>query len=131
MGCVETLTVERVDAAFKALASAQRREILRILDECGSGSGRHSASERAEACVVPGLPGSTGDRPGEVCACKISERLGLAPSTISHHMRALQQAGFVTGRKDGTWVHYTLQRELLRAVAGELLRLSESSREEG
>lgn len=89
----------QVDAALKALASAQRREIMRFL------------LERA------GEPGKTCCSQGEVCACKLSDHLGLAASTISHHMTILRQAGLVTGRKDGTWVYYAPCREVLDAVA--------------
>ena len=91
-----------VDAAFKALASAPRREILRILGE--------STPDATKTCCAP----------DEVCACKLSERLGLAPSTISHHMTVLRDAGLVDARKDGWWVYYTLRRDTLGAVKDEL-----------
>ncbi len=97
------LSSEQIDTAFKALASAQRREILRMLAAC------------------PREPGSSCSDFGEVCACKISDRLGLAPSTISHHMTVLRSAGLVSARKDGTWVHYALRRDVVRQVASELL----------
>jgi DNA-binding transcriptional ArsR family regulator len=90
------------DAVFKALASAQRREVLRILGDSSPRDGK-------TCCLAD-----------EVCACKLSERLGLAPSTISHHMNILREAGLVTARKDGLWVHYTLKRDRLRAIAEEL-----------
>jgi DNA-binding transcriptional ArsR family regulator len=99
------LTSEHIDAAFKALASDQRRQILRMLAAC-------SASSR-------GVGECAG--PGEVCACKISDRLGLAPSTVSHHMAALRAAGLVTSRKEGTWVHYALRRDVVREIAAVLL----------
>jgi ArsR family transcriptional regulator len=53
----------------------------------------------------------------EVCACKLSERLGLAESTISHHMSVLKKAGLVSARKDGTWVYYTVQHTALAEVS--------------
>ena len=53
-------------------------------------------------------------------ARKLSEHLGLAASTISHHMAALRDAGLVTARKDGTWVYYTVQRDVLRAVGAAI-----------
>lgn len=93
------LTESQLDAALKALASAQRREIVRLLVE-------HSDAQGKTCC------GSE-----EVCACKLSERLGLAESTISHHMSVLKKAGLVAARKGGTWVYYTVQRNVLRAVA--------------
>ncbi len=43
---------------------------------------------------------------GPLCLCQIVEILGLAPSTISKHMSILQQAGLVTSRKQGRWMHF-------------------------
>ncbi len=42
----------------------------------------------------------------ELCACQLVDLLGLAASTVSRHMAVLRQAGLVTARKDGRWVHY-------------------------
>lgn len=95
----------QLDVALKALASAQRREIIRLLATCA------------------GEPGKTCCAADEVCACKLSEHLGLAASTISHHMALLRDAGLVTARKDGTWVYYTLRRDAIRQVAQRLLEL--------
>lgn len=89
-----------LDEALKALASPQRREILRLLGE------------------ARGPAGDTGCcGPGEVCACKLAEALGLAASTISHHMAILRGAGLVHGRKGGQWVYYSLNQQALHAVA--------------
>lgn len=92
-----------VDAAFKALASAPRRALLRIIAASTSPDG--------------------GCCPTEVCACTLSDALGLAPSTISHHMGALVRAGLVSATKRGLWVFYRLERETLTRVAGELTSL--------
>lgn len=91
--------VERADKVFKALASEQRREILRILGE--------EAGDVSKTCCAP----------HEVCACKLVERLGLVASTISHHMTVLRAAGLVHARKDGQWVYYTLDRGRLSETA--------------
>ncbi len=101
MAVAEAITETQLDAALKALASAQRREIVRFLLQ-------HSAADTA-CCASD-----------EVCACKLSEHLGLAASTISHHMTALRDAGLVTARKDGTWVYYTVQRDVLAAVGAAI-----------
>jgi len=95
---------EQVDEAFKALASAQRREILRILGE--------EDERSAKSCCGP----------NEVCACKIAERLGLAASTTSHHMTLLHRAGLVRARKEGQWVYYSLHHEGLARIVDELRR---------
>jgi ArsR family transcriptional regulator len=94
-----------LDAVFKALASSHRREILRMLSE--------SDSDAAKTCCAP----------EEVCACKISDHLGLSKSTTSHHMSVLKDAGLVSGRQDGLWTYYTLRREALSAAADALREL--------
>jgi DNA-binding transcriptional ArsR family regulator len=35
-------------------------------------------------------------------------------------MTILREAGLVRARKEGTWVYYSLEREMLRAVAAAL-----------
>jgi len=102
MTTAPTTSVDRLDLIFKALASSHRREILRMLSEADAGAGK-------TCCAAD-----------EVCACKISDRLGLSPSTTSHHMSVLRDAGLVRGRKDGTWTYYTLDRVALEEAAGEL-----------
>ena len=94
-----------VDEVFKALASQHRREILRLLGE--------STPETGKTCCAS----------DEVCGCKLSDRLGLAASTISHHMSVLRTAGLVDARKDGLWTYYTLRRDVLDEAAEELKRL--------
>ena len=48
---------------------------------------------------------------GERCACKLQEALQISQPTLSHHMRILVDAGLVSGRKDGKWIHYSLSEE--------------------
>lgn len=95
----------QLDEVFKALASEHRREILRVLSA--------STPEAGKTCCAV----------DEVCACKISEHLGLSASTVSHHMSVLRKAGLVDGRKDGLWTYYTLRRDVLEDAAAELRRL--------
>jgi ArsR family transcriptional regulator len=45
---------------------------------------------------------------GELCICKIMEVLDMKQSRISRHMGILKNAGLVTDRRDGKWVHYSL-----------------------
>ena len=47
-------------------------------------------------------------RSGEKCACKLLEELQISQSTLSHHMKILCDSGIVQGRKEGKWVHYSL-----------------------
>ena len=47
---------------------------------------------------------------GEKCACKLLERLGISQPTLSHHMKILCASGLVSGRREGKWVHYSINR---------------------
>ena len=48
-------------------------------------------------------------RNGERCACKLLEDLDISQSTLSHHKKLLCDAGLVVGRKEGKWVHYSIE----------------------
>ena len=65
-------------AIFKALGDENRIRILKLLHD------------------------------GEKCACKLLEELNIGQSTLSHHMKILCDAGIVTGRKEGKWMHYSI-----------------------
>jgi ArsR family transcriptional regulator len=45
---------------------------------------------------------------GELCACQITELLGVSGATASRHMAQLIRAGLVQSRKESRWVHYRL-----------------------
>lgn len=47
-------------------------------------------------------------RSGEKCACKLLDDLHITQSTLSHHMKLLCDAGVVQGRKEGKWIHYSI-----------------------
>jgi ArsR family transcriptional regulator, arsenate/arsenite/antimonite-responsive transcriptional repressor len=97
---------DRLELAFRALASAPRREIIRILATGGGESG-------SECCSAM-----------EVCACVFAEKLGIGAPTVSHHMKALIEAGLVTSEKRGQWVYYRLVPTNVQGVAEELLSLA-------
>ncbi len=47
----------------------------------------------------------------ELCVCELQEALNLAQSTVSKHMKVLEEAGFVDYRKNGSWIIYRLSTE--------------------
>lgn len=57
----------------------------------------------------------------ELCACEIIQALKLAQPTVSRHMRVLADAGLVTGRKKGSWVHYRLSENPASPYARTML----------
>lgn len=48
----------------------------------------------------------------DICACNILDGLGINQSTLSYHMKALCSTGLVTCRREGKWMHYSLDREV-------------------
>jgi ArsR family transcriptional regulator len=61
---------------------------------------------------------------GEACTCDLTEPLGLAQPTVTHHLKRLADAGLVTGERRGTWTYYRVQSAALDQVVG-LLRPAE------
>ena len=53
---------------------------------------------------------------GEQCVCNLMEPLGLGQSHLSFHMKTLKAAGLVTDRREGRWIHYSLNPGTLREV---------------
>lgn len=50
-------------------------------------------------------------RKGERCVCDLTSALDAAQSRLSFHLKVLKDAGIVTDRKQGRWVHYELNEE--------------------
>jgi ArsR family transcriptional regulator len=96
--CCAPLTREALDAenadnlarALKALADPARLRLISIV----------AASDGAEACV-----------------CDLTEPLGLSQPTVSHHLKVLVDAGFLTRSKRGTWAYYALVPGALDSVS--------------
>lgn len=57
---------------------------------------------------------------GEVCVCDLTPAFALSGPTISHHLRALREAGLVSADRRGTWVYYRADPRVLRLL-GALL----------
>ena len=84
---------EDLARTMKALADPARLRLLSIV----------AASEGSEACV-----------------CDLQEPLGLSQPTVSHHLRVLTDAGFLTRSKRGTWAYYALVPDALERIADVL-----------
>lgn len=59
-------------------------------------------------------------RGGEACVCDLTEPLDLAQPTVSHHLKVLTEAGFVTREKRGVWAYFTLVPGVVDALAAHL-----------
>ena len=66
-------------------------------------------------------------RDGERCVCVLQDLVGVSQSLLSHHLRVLRDAGVVTDRKEGRWVHYSLVPATLEGLEDFLRRLKEDT----
>ena len=54
---------------------------------------------------------------GERTVGDLMDATGLGQSLVSHHLRTLRQAGLVSTRRDGRWVHYGIVDAAVASVA--------------
>ena len=77
----------------------------------------HALSDETRLAIVQRLRG------GEHCVCDLTDLLDAAQSRLSFHLKVLKDAGLVTDRKQGRWVHYSLNRDAfqeLQALLGDM-----------
>jgi len=61
---------------------------------------------------------------GECCICELMAVLELTQSKVSRHMAYLKNAGFVTDRREGVWMYYSLAKPANEIHACQLRCLS-------
>ncbi|NJD55859.1 MAG: metalloregulator ArsR/SmtB family transcription factor [Nitrospirae bacterium] len=64
---------------FKALSEETRLRILKLLEQ------------------------------GELCVCDIVAALDMVQPKVSFHLNVLKEAGFLKDRKQGRWIHYSIE----------------------
>ena len=62
---------------------------------------------------------------GEKCACVLLEKLEIAQSTLSHHMKILVESGIVSARKEGKWTYYSISSDGVDIAKDLLIKLTE------
>jgi ArsR family transcriptional regulator len=63
---------------------------------------------------------------GELCACNILENFNITQPTLSYHMKALTDSGIVNGRRQGAWMHYSLNSEKMNEAINFLTEIKSS-----
>lgn len=58
--------------------------------------------------------------PSGLAASRIAEALGMAPSSLSFHLKELAHANLVVPRQEGRFVIYAVQFETMNALLGFL-----------
>lgn len=80
----DTLSADQAEdlaRSLKAIADPARLRLISII----------AASEDQEACV-----------------CDLTDLLEIGQPTVSHHLKVLADAGYITRSKRGTWAYYKL-----------------------
>jgi len=70
----------------------------------------------------------------ELCVCYIVDVLQLPQSTVSRHLALLKKAGWLKDRREGLWIHYSINRSLapiqqfLLPMLGNFLPVTETAK---
>lgn len=59
----------------------------------------------------------------ELCACNILEEVNITQPTLSYHMKILIECGLVDGKRDGSWMKYTLKNNRVLELKDFLLEV--------
>lgn len=82
--------------AFKALGDETRIRLLKLLQE------------------------------RELCVCELMQALNMTQSRVSRNLGILKNAGLVKDRRDGLWVHYSLDDDAKPYIKSLLEMLKDS-----
>ena len=64
----------------------------------------------------------------QLCTCHLVTETGARQPTVSHHLRALREAGLVETEPCGRFTYYRLRAEAIQAMAAELGDLADAAR---
>ena len=56
-----------------------------------------------------------------MCVCEIQEALRIAQSSVSKHLKILEEAGIVDYKKEGLWINYYLTDGMKSPYASSLM----------
>lgn len=65
---------------------------------------------------------------GPACTCHLVTDTGAKQPTVSHHLRALREAGLVVTEPQGRYTYYRLVPEAIEAAADRLTVLADQAR---
>jgi DNA-binding transcriptional ArsR family regulator len=91
----------QIAAKLKALSNPNRLQIFRQLVRC----------------CEPGAGCLTDDQSVRRCVGDLGRDLGLAPSTVSHHIKELRYAGLIRVERRGQNIHCWIDPDVVRSLA--------------
>ena len=59
----------------------------------------------------------------ELCVCELMQTLNMTQSRVSRNLGILKDAGLAKDRRDGLWVHYSLDQKSFNRYATPILEL--------
>ncbi len=93
---------EQLSRVFKALGNPNRLNLFMQLASCCAPGTAYEGGEDDYDCT---------------CVGDLGQELGVSPSTISHHLKELREAGLVQTEKRGRKVECWVDPDILRALA--------------
>ncbi len=90
---------DQLPISLKALAHPHRLTIVKLLTE--------SSKTGEVRCPAGGE---------DACVCHLAKKLGISPSTTSHHLKELRQAGLVLVERRGQRIECQVNLELIREL---------------
>ena len=94
-------SIDRFSEIFKALSNPNRLKIfLRLV-----------------SCCVPGTVWSF-EAKGITCVGEVARDLEIVPSTVSHHIKELRQAGLIKMKRSGQKIECWVDPEALKELEG-------------
>ncbi|MFA5078033.1 MAG: metalloregulator ArsR/SmtB family transcription factor [Dehalococcoidia bacterium] len=95
-----TLSDTQYAEIFKALSNPHRLKIFMHLAGCGPDNVLCCANDKARECI--------GD---------LGSNLGIAPSTLSHHMKELYRAGLIRTKRQGQRIECFVNPDVLDTLS--------------
>jgi len=63
----------------------------------------------------------------ECCVCEVMQALNISQSRASRNLGILERAGFVKSRRDGLWIVYSVDEQMVNGYAASLIEILRNS----
>ncbi|WP_040981254.1 ArsR/SmtB family transcription factor [Oceanobacillus jeddahense] len=90
---------------FKVLGNEKRLDMLRWLKD------PMDHFEKSTAHLSKNI-----SEKGGVCVGDIQEKAQMSPSTVSHYLKMMQQAGLLESERHGQWTYYRRNEEKIEEI---------------
>ncbi|MEO7716971.1 MAG: metalloregulator ArsR/SmtB family transcription factor [Capsulimonas sp.] len=98
--------MEEIILILKALADPTRLEVFQCIRGCGGSAGYDIGTGMCD-----------GGTEGGVAVCDVKCKVPCAPSTLTHHLNVLRDAGLIETQKRGRVVYACVRAEAIQKIA--------------